>query len=191
VYNYFVVLNGGDNVAFVLSVLLIPICLTDPRRNQWQKKEPNPRRTNIIAAIAFFALQVQAAAIYLEAGVSKMFISEWQEGTAMYYYTSHYRLGATNWLKSINEIITLSPFVALLSWGVILFELLLFACMMAPARVKRIFLILGLLFHFAIIINFGLISFFFSMAGLLILYLDDDDYTVKMLRKLTGAVASS
>jgi antimicrobial peptide system SdpB family protein len=186
VYNYFVILNGGENVAFVLSVLLVPICLTDPRLNQWRKKEVPPGKANIIAGIAYFALQVQAAALYLEAGVVKLYIPEWREGTALYYYTSHYRLGAPDWLKSINELITLSPLVVVLSWGIIIFELLLFGCILASARIKRVFLVLGLLFHFAIIINFGLITFFFSMAALLILYLDDEGRSVKLLRKATG-----
>jgi antimicrobial peptide system SdpB family protein len=184
VHNYFLILNGGDQIAFITSVLLLPLCLTDPRLNQWTRKVTQPSRANIFANVAFFAIQVQAAIVYLDSGVSKLFVKEWQEGTAVYYYTSHYRLGAPGWLRSINEMITLTPLVAVLSWGVIALEILIFACLFAPARIKRPFLIIGLLFHLLIVVNFGLITFFFSISALLILYLDDANDSVRLLHRL-------
>jgi antimicrobial peptide system SdpB family protein len=184
VHNYFLILNGGDQIAFILSILLVPICLTDPRLNQWTRTDNAHSRINIFANIAFFAIQVQAAIVYLDSGISKLFVKEWQEGTAVYYFTSHYRLGAPDWLRSINELITLTPFVAILSWGVILLELLLFACLFAAPKVKKAFLILALAFHLLIVIDFGLITFFLAIAALLILYLDDENNSVKLLHRL-------
>jgi len=181
VTTYFTVLNGGDKVAWVLSILLLPLCLTDPRWNQWKKKDNTPSNLNVFANVAFFAIQVQAAFVYLDSGISKMFVREWQEGTAIYYYTSDHRLGAPEWLRHINEMTTLTPFVIVLSWGTIVLEILLFTCLFAPARIKSRFLPIALFFHFLIAINFGLITFFFSMAALLILYLDDDNRSVKLL----------
>ena len=184
VRNYFLILNGGEQIGLILVVLLLPLCFTDPRINQWKQATPASSRTNIFANVAFFAIQLQAAIVYLYSAVSKLAVREWQEGTAVYYCTSHYRLGAPGWLRGINEIVTLSPFVALLSWGIILFELLLFVCLFAPVHIKRIFLVAGLAFHFMIIINFGLITFFISMAALLILYLDDANDSVRLLHKV-------
>ncbi len=181
IITYFTVLNGGDKIAFVLSILLLPLCLTDPRLNQWKRKEQQPSNRNIFANVALFAIQVQAAIIYLDSAISKLLVKEWRDGTAIYYYTSDYRLGAPDWLRSINETITLTPLVALLSWGAIILELLLFACLFATARVKKVFLVIALFFHFLIAVNFGLIPFFFSMAALLILYLDDENNAEKLL----------
>ena len=183
-HNYFLILNGGDQIALLLSVLLLPICLKDPRLNQWRRPVPGPSRTNIFANVAMFAIQVQAAIVYLDGGVSKLFVKEWQEGTAVYYFTSHYRLGAPGWLRSINELLTLTPFVAVLTWGRLAMEILGFACLFASAKVKRVFLVIALVFHFLIVINFGLITFFLCMSGLLLLYLDDDNISVKWLHRI-------
>jgi len=184
IQNYFMVINGGDQIALVLSVLLLPICLTDPRLNQWKDPQPAATRTNIFANIALYAIQFQAAIIYLDSGLSKLWIKEWQEGTAVYYFTSHYRLGAPDWLRSINELFTLTPFVAILSWGVILLEVLLALCLFAPPKTKKYFLVAALIFHFLIVINFGLFTFFCTMSALLILYLDDESNSIKLLKQL-------
>jgi antimicrobial peptide system SdpB family protein len=184
VHSYFIIFNGGDQVAVLLSFLLVPVCMTDPRRNQWQKATVKPRTRNIIANVAMFAIQLQAAIIYLYSGVSKAFVTEWQEGTAVYYYISNHRTGAPDWLRSINELITLTPIVAVISWGVIMFEILLFACLFASPKIRHVFFIMALSFHFLIILNFGLVTFFLSMAALLVLFLDDQNASVKLLDKL-------
>lgn len=170
-HNYFVIINGGDEVTFVLSLLLLPICLTDPRLNQWRTATHTTPARNVIANIALLVVQVQAAYIYLSAGLEKLPTKVWREGTAVYYYTSHYRLGARPWLRHINEWLTLTPVVKVLSWSVILLEILLAAAILMPVRYRRRLFIPALVFHFLIVINFGLISFFFAMAGLLVLLL--------------------
>lgn len=170
-HNYFVVINGGDEISYVLSLLLLPLCLSDPRLNQWKRIKQTTEGRNIAGNIALWVVRLQAAFIYFSAGYEKIFSRVWKDGTAVYYYTSHYRLGAPQWLRSINESITLTPAVALLSWGTIIFELALAACLFLPFRIRRKFLLPGLAFHFLIVINFGLITFFFTMAGLLVLLL--------------------
>lgn len=188
VHNYFYNVNGSDSIALLLSLLLIPVCITDRRINQWQQQPHPPKSINIFSNIAYIAIQFQAAVIYLLAGIAKLRTRVWQDGTAVYYYTSHYRLGAQNRLRAFNELFTLTPLVVILSWGVILFELLLFLCLFAPAGIKRFFLFSGILFHLVILINFGLISFFFSMSALLILYLDDDNIFAKLLHRFQKKV---
>ncbi len=185
-HNYYIINNGGDDLAFILSILLLPICLTDPRLNTWKGKVSGPRRGNITANIAMVIIQFQAAFLYFDASYSKLFHRQWYEGTAVYYYTSNYRLGAPDWLKHINELITLTPMVKALTWGSLALELLLAACFFFPARIKRKFIIPALLFHFLIVINFGLITFFISIAAMLLLYLDDEDYSVRVLLKRKG-----
>lgn len=181
--------DGGDQVALVLSILLIPICITDERLNQWM---PNKRQgntnINIFSNVCLFAIQVQAAFIYLEAGIGKIVVNEWKDGTASYYWFSHNVSGAPDWLRNIYESMTLTPYVALISWGIIIFEVMLFACLFANENIKAKFLVLGILFHFMIIITHGLPSFFFSMFGLLILYLDDKNNSIKVLHFLSKQI---
>jgi len=174
VRSYFLVLNGGDSLALVLSVLLLPICFTDTRLNQWKHKERPPSSSNIVANIAMFVIFIQAALVYLDAGGAKLFVTEWQNGNAVYYYTSHYRLGAPDWLRHINEWLTLTPLVKLLTWGILALELAVALCVFFPARIRKKFFWPALFFHFLIVINFGLVTFFFSISALLILYLYDD-----------------
>ena len=175
IHNYFILYNGGDELAYVLSLLLLPICLTDPRINQWKRVgRAAPSQRNIVAGIALFVIHIQAALVYFDASVSKFVVKEWRDGTAVYYYTSHYRLGAVGWLQRINEWITLSPAVYLLTWGVLALELVLAGCLFFPWRIRKKLIIPALLFHLLIAINMGLISFFFSIAALIVLYLYND-----------------
>lgn len=81
---------------------------------------------------------------------------------------------ADDWLKNL-----LLPFfqtswgVVLITWGTIIFEVLLFTAIVMKKDDKRrhYLLVAGLLFHFSIILVHGLVSFFFSTAAALILYL--------------------
>jgi antimicrobial peptide system SdpB family protein len=169
--NYFVITNGGDEVTYIMSLLLLPLCLSDPRLNQWKEIRPSARSSNITGAIALFGIQLQAAYIYFSAGFGKLFTDVWRQGTAVYYYTSHYRLGARGILHTINEWFTTTPLVYVLTWGILLFEICLpLALLMAPRYRTRMF-IAALFFHLLIVINFGLITFFFAMAGMLVLFL--------------------
>ena len=170
-HNYFLIVNGGDEITYALSLLLLPLCLSDPRKNQWQRIAASSSQRNIVGNVALAAIQIQAAYIYFSAGYEKLSTKVWTEGTAVFYYTSHYRLGAPTWLQHINEMVTLTPMVKVLSWGVLAFEFLLALCLFFSDRLRKKFFIPALIFHLLIVVNFGLISFFFAMAGLLVLYL--------------------
>gem|GEM_PF-5738772 len=62
-------------------------------------------------------------------------------------------------------------FAFIINWSVIIFELTLFGAFFMPPK-RRVFLLLpALCFHFLILVLHGLVSFFFSAAGLLIIYL--------------------
>jgi antimicrobial peptide system SdpB family protein len=186
-HNYFIILNGGDDITLNLSLLLIPLCLTDNRNNQWKHppelSQTSASSSNIVANLALIAIHLQAAWLYFDAFYPKMFTPQWLDGTALFYYTSHYRLGAPDWLRNIDEIITTTAFVRVLSWGALLLELILAFALLLPSRLKRKLFIPALCFHFLILIHFGLITFFIAIAGMLLLYLDNDDViTNKLLR---------
>ncbi|NSL87599.1 hypothetical protein ECE50_012200 [Chitinophaga sp. Mgbs1] len=190
--NTVIVVDGGDQIAANLACLLIPLCVTDPRVNQWSApKLPGRPGINVFCNVALFFIQVQAAIIYLNAGIGKLYTVEWKEGTALYYWISHTIIGAPDWLRNIYETATLSDWVTLLTWGVIIFEIGMFACIFANGKVKTIFLVLGFLFHFLIILTHGLLSFFFSMAALLVIYLDDANHSVRIINGLKNRIRLS
>ena len=181
IHNYIIIYNGGDDLAFVLSAFLLPICLTDPRINTWKWKDTGISQRNIVSNIALVVIQIQAAFLYFDAWYAKLFTWQWHNGTAVYYYTSSYRVGAVDWLRNINEMVTLTPMVKLVTWGVLSFEVLLTACLFFSAKWKRKLIIPAFIFHFLFLINFGLITFYISITALLLLYLDDDDRIAKFL----------
>jgi antimicrobial peptide system SdpB family protein len=179
--NTFIPIDGGDQIAANLSLLLIPLCLTDRRMNQWSAaRNPGNPAVNVFAGISLFFIQIQAAIIYLHAGIGKLFTAEWKDGTAIFYWVSHPVHGAPDSLRDILELITLSKWVPYLTWLIMIFEILLFACIFANKRTKAGFLVAGILFHLFIVFIHGLFSFFFSMFALLLLYLDDANNSVRV-----------
>ncbi len=169
-------IDGGDHLANVLSFLLIPICLTDNRTWHWQPTNSVVVRElpNLIAWIVGLVLRIQVCMIYFQAGIGKIPVEEWANGTAFYYWFTHHYHGADTWLKNLLlPILQTSWGVVSITWGTIIFEIFLFLAIVMPKNDKRrhYLLISGLIFHISIILVHGLVSFFFSMAAALILYL--------------------
>lgn len=168
--------DGGDHVATVLSLLLLPVTLTDPRKWHWSHARFMQPSTQVLiltmlAQSAVLVIRLQVCAIYLHAVIAKLGVTEWANGTALYYWFTHPVFGLPDWLGSIVvPFLSNKFFVTSLTWGVLLVEMLL-VLGIALGRRWIYLLSLGLAFHFAIALVHGLISFFFPMAGALVLYL--------------------
>jgi antimicrobial peptide system SdpB family protein len=167
------ILDGGDQVTTVLTLLLIPVTLTDPRRWHWQAMpERAPGLSRVVAYTALFIVQIQVAAIYLHASVAKLAVSEWSDGTAMFYWLRHPTFGATGWMRTIADFVTGNPIgVAALTWSSIALEFALAIALLLRPPLRRWLLIAGLIFHGLIALSMGLISFSTAMSGALLLYL--------------------
>jgi len=78
-------LDGGDQVAQVLSLFLVPILLVDSRRWHWT---PVPavatQGRDSYLRFCFWGLRLQVAAIYGQAALGKVRVDEWIDGTALY-----------------------------------------------------------------------------------------------------------
>jgi antimicrobial peptide system SdpB family protein len=173
--NSLIIIEGGDQIASNLSILLIPFCVFDPRNNQWSQAPVGflNKNANIFLNIYSFLVRLQVAIIYLHAATGKVVQADWLDGTCLYYWTTNNVFGTSIPLQRIFNYLTLSDFAPVLSWSVIFFELGLFACILATQKnVRRFFLFSGILFHFSILVTHGLVEFFFSMCAALILYLD-------------------
>ena len=151
--------DGGDQVAAILALLLIPITLTDHRA--WH-----------VALSCFLVIRVQVAGIYFHAAVGKLAVEEWADGTAMYYWLLDPLFGVSPWIEPVLVTVLMNPLLlTLMTWGSIMFEIVLFgALFMQPYWRKRL-LVPGLLFHFAIAILIGIPSFSLVMFAALTLYL--------------------
>jgi len=160
---------GGDNINMLLTLLLIPLCLFDERKNHWSKAtEPN----NIIQNIFLFTIKVQVAFIYFDSLHDKLRLKEWKDGTVIYYWFTHNFYGLHPALTNILEpLLRNIPVLILIAWGTLIFEALLAVGFLFSTRIKLVLLKCGIIFHFGILIIHGLASFFFAMSAALFLYL--------------------
>lgn len=77
--------------------------------------------------------------------------------------------------------------VVLITWGTIVLELCLMCGLFMAKKHRKWLLLAGLSLHGAIAVFQGLVSFFFSMAAVLILYLRPFDYTFDFTRVISVA----
>ena len=110
--------------------------------------------------------------LYLHAGLSKLGVSEWVDGTAIFYWFRSVIFGAPPLLRPLLDAITDVPLlVALVTWGSVAIEIALGVALFLPRREQAALLVSGLLFHDGIAICMGLWSFDTAMTAALILYL--------------------
>ncbi|MEU8422875.1 sporulation-delaying protein SdpB family protein [Micromonospora sp. NPDC048835] len=188
--------EGGDQVASNLALLLLPLALADGRRWVWQV-DPD-RRARLLAdpVLDFRTLlglsvvvlvRLQACVIYLDAAVSKFRVTEWQDGTAIYYWFRDPLFVPGDIRDDIAFALTSTPVgTALITWGGLATELALAAAIFAGRRSRRVLLVLGLAFHGMIAIVFGLVTFWIAMAALLVMYLGFDDDFGGLRRRVAG-----
>lgn len=171
-----VVVDGGDQVAANLTLLLLPVTLTDPRRFHWSRPVAIAGRSQAIAALvarsALLVARVQVAVIYMVAWASKIAVEEWANGTAVYYWFLHPVFGLSGWRRTLlMPLLTRPASVVLLTWGALALEALLFMGLLIDRRHRPALLVAGILFHAGIALVHGLITFGLAMTAALILYL--------------------
>jgi antimicrobial peptide system SdpB family protein len=188
-----VLTDGGDAVANVMTLLLIPLTLTDGRKWHWQAADPAPsvggtELRRIVALSTLFMLRLQVMGIYFHAAVGKFKVQEWADGTAVYYWFTDPVHGMTGRMADLFMPVLTDPYgVVALTWGAILLELALFMGIMADKKHRRKLLVLGLLFHGGIAFVHGLISFSLAMWGALVIYLRPVEEEFAFLPKLAAA----
>lgn len=162
------IVDGGDQVAAVLALLILPVTLFDGRTNHFYKS----MEVNIISSIVSnvflrVLIPLQMSFIYFHAAIEKLYkVEEWRNGTAVYYFAQDPIFGA-----SFMSELSGTYVVLLMTWGTIALEILLGAALFMVYRHKSLLLILGIGFHLTISMSFGLFSFMCSMVGGLFIYL--------------------
>lgn len=173
-------IDGGDHITAILTLLLIPVCLSDSRLSHWDSIEVKYKSTialisTIIAKHTLVVIKIQVAIVYLHAAIAKTGVSQWMDGTALYYWFTHPVFGANEYVKPLVTIIIYDDFLsAYLTWGIMIFEILLVSGIFMSRKYKVIFFVIGLLFHFGIFIIHGLFTFFLTMSAALSLLLISD-----------------
>ena len=171
-----IVQDGGDQISQVLTMLLIPICLTDSRRWHWEK-ERTPTKDfekhfSIIAWFAMILIALQISVLYFQAATAKFNVEEWANGTSMFYWIQNPIFGISKQLSDLlMPLFANAIIVTITTYGALLLEILLFMAIAMKPSQQSVLMWMGIAFHLAILILFGLVSFFFAMSAALILYL--------------------
>lgn len=175
-FNGALLVEGGDQVAQNITILLIPITLFDRRINHWHRTDyfqyRKPEWLEYFCYSCVVIIQVQMCTLYFFAAVEKFKVAEWVGGSAYYYWFNHNPFGASAWLKSLLGFIINSPYLSpIITWSVLILESILFAALFMDHKRKRTLFFAAVAFHCMIMIVHGLNSFFFNMAAGLVLYL--------------------
>jgi antimicrobial peptide system SdpB family protein len=185
-----VLLDGGDQMSSILSFMLIPITLSDPRKNHWHKTDKKVNLNLNLVVLSFFVIiRLQVSIVYLQAGIAKAFVTEWADGTALYYWFTNPVFGAVDYIFwFIKPLLQNGLTLTFLTWSVMIFEVFLFLGLFIEKKWRPYLLVLGILFHFGIIVIHGLVSFFCSMTAALILYLRpvDESFDFSKLKLLVN-----
>lgn len=169
-------IDGGDEIISNITLLFIPILLLDNRKWHWQhvthfQYNTMTRLKNIFSNSVFYLIKIQVSVIYFQSAIGKLSVSQWINGTAPYYWFNHPVFGMAAWLKPIfNPIITNNYGALIISWSIMIFELVLALAIFIHKKYYKTLFIAAIIFHFFIIIIHGLFSFFFAMAGSLCIY---------------------
>lgn len=167
--------DGGDQVTQVLTLLLVPVAVSDPRRWHWQPAPPSAqiRSASVrvgVATCLLFAVRLQIAGIYFQSSVAKLSHAEWADGTALYYWLNHRTFGAPAWLQPVTDwMVDKPPVLAVLTWGPLVIEFALVLSLLLPPRRRLWLLPAGILLHLGIAVTMGLWSFALAMCGAVIL----------------------
>lgn len=195
-----VIPDGGDQIAAVLTFLLIPVALTDNRVWHWTNASAIDRPgtwflgRSLIAWSASFVIRLQVAGVYFQASVAKLPHPEWADGTAIYYWLNDPMFGAPVWLRpGVGSLTHNALLVQSLTWGALIIEFAVALGLIARRSVRPYLLLAGLSLHLAIGILMGLPSFSITMFGALVLFLKPFDEPFKGSKKdeVTENAASS
>ena len=171
--------DGGDQLAAILSLILIPIGLTDARTWHWSRLEAIPSDSPSrgdqwrVAAgvICIVTAKVQVSVVYFQAGVAKLSHPEWADGTAFYYWSTDPAFGVPTWLAVPVRWVMENPYLVVwFAWIPMLLEVCLAAGCLFKVQHRKYLLGAAFVFHLSIAILMGLWSFAFTMwAAALIL----------------------
>lgn len=159
--------DGGEAVASFATVILVLICLPDNRLFAWSRaRKPISRPLGAVAYAASIGLCIQLAGVYFESGLAKIAVSEWLDGSAMYFIVRDPYFGATGVVGAVLRSLTDIPAgTALFTWGTIVLECVLAILLILPSRWKQYAFVGVAVLHLGIAVALGLWSFSLIMVG--------------------------
>ncbi len=168
-------IEGGDFLVATTSAVLVLVCATDRRLHGWSPRgTARPSMRHIPAQVFLLGLRVQVSYVYLEAATVKQVHPIWADGSALWYWMQQPNFGARPEVRDLLGVaLAQAPLLHAMTWGVIVAEYALaFAVLAARQRRTRLVtLALAVLMHLVFALVLGLITFFVSMLGVLLVVL--------------------
>jgi antimicrobial peptide system SdpB family protein len=163
---------GGDNINMLLTLLLIPVCLFDERKNHWHPAVTKENPNRLVQYIFLAMIKLQVAYIYFDAVLKKLQVKDWRNGKMIYYWFTDNFFGFDKaFTKYADPFLTNSSFLLILSWGSIILESIIVLGIIFSQRHKLLLLKFAITFHLLIMLIHGFSSFFFAISGGLLLSL--------------------
>ncbi|AWT55588.1 Sporulation-delaying protein SdpB [Mycolicibacterium smegmatis MKD8] len=185
--------EGGDQIASIVALLLVPVCLTDRRTWHWQpvfdetfvmgKPGGISQISQCLATVTIVLIKLQVSWVYLQAGISKLGSQAWVNGTAMYYWSRNETFGVPGWEQPVVYWLTRQPvLVAAMTWTPVVIEVMLGISLLLPLRSRIPLLCAGFGLHLLIGVMIGLWSFAIIMWGCLVFLLSPAGLSVGLRR---------
>lgn len=167
--------NGGEQIALILTGLMIPLCIGDRRTWQWTRhSEPLPATWQGSAYAAHLMIRMQILVIYLCAAATKLGNHSWRSGAAVGIILNDPEVGLPAPLRPlVNGVFAWDGVNRVVTWLVLAMEVTIGVSMLFAVRVRRIGMVLAVLLHSAIIGAMGLFSFGLIAIALLLAATDD------------------
>lgn len=169
--NYITLPDGGDLIAQHITLFIALAMINDRRRWHWIRGLKNESyKSSVfqgISASFHFAVRIQLFYIYFDAAISKIYIEEWQTGTAMYYVVRSEYFGTSGIIGEITRYLTSYPAITLLmTWGAIACEVVMAIFILSNKNKNRLVaLFLAVFLHLVIALFIGIWSFVIIMIG--------------------------
>ncbi|MDQ4501983.1 hypothetical protein RBS12_06585 [Sinomonas sp. ASV322] len=168
VFNGIAIPDGGDQITVVLALLLVPICVTDPRTNHWHAAEmvhgPGRWRRGWSTA-ALVGIKIQMSILYLQSCIEKTAHDEWAIGNNLYYTATGVFGFSTPVRNLLGFILDSDMGVSILTWSVLALEFTLAIALVIPRRFRPHLFLLAVLLHGGIALFMGLWSFAIAMIA--------------------------
>lgn len=159
--------DGGDHVASIATLLLIPISLGDGRTWHWlDHAERYPPLWRGSAYASWLCWRWQMIVIYVQAAGSKLAVPQWRNGSALTSVAANPDFGFPADLRRFVEpLLANSSADAVLAWGALSIELSLACSALIGRRARSPATALAIVLHGAIALSMGLVVFSLVMIA--------------------------
>lgn len=172
IYHSASTVDGGEQVAVVFSLILLPLTLMDKRKWHWQDPPTKVSDTSKLVGITtYYAFRLQVAILYFHSVVAKIGQENWIDGTAVWYYMQSPMLGMNELLFNFFKPVLGSWLIILPTWGTLILQTVLVLALFLDKKYWKYVFFAAIFMHEIFAVLLGLISFSTIMVGVLLIYL--------------------